>query len=179
MNTKRKLGALMLAGGLAMATWAYAQTAFKADGIIQSTQGGFKFPDGSIQTAAHSSSIEYYIETYFWLGNSDQFFCYFDVPAGKILRIESISGRHTGADQPAAYMLLEAAGPTHFLPTFSINLGTASYVFEAKPVGYAFDSNDYLNGADFQVSGYSAPSGSNFNTVNCSVSGRLYDAPGA
>jgi hypothetical protein len=37
---------------IASAAQAVAQTAISADGVVESTSGGFKFPDGSIQTAA-------------------------------------------------------------------------------------------------------------------------------
>lgn len=33
-----------------------AQTAFSADGVIESTSGGFKFPDGSVQTTAGATA---------------------------------------------------------------------------------------------------------------------------
>ena len=33
-----------------------AQTAITADGVVESTTGGFKFPDGSIQVSAFTSS---------------------------------------------------------------------------------------------------------------------------
>jgi len=48
-----------LAAGAALVVWLglavgplAAQTAIKADGVVESTAGGFKFPDGSIQAAA-------------------------------------------------------------------------------------------------------------------------------
>ena len=55
---------LGLAGALALGlAWVVvavlpleAQTAVSADGVVESTSGGFKFPDGTVQTSAASSS---------------------------------------------------------------------------------------------------------------------------
>ena len=44
---------LVAVGVLACAGWtvqAVAQSVISADGVIESTSGGFKFPDGSVQT---------------------------------------------------------------------------------------------------------------------------------
>lgn len=49
MKNKNKLGALVFLVGLMGVLLANAQSAFKADGLVESTAGGFKFPDGSVQ----------------------------------------------------------------------------------------------------------------------------------
>lgn len=47
------LGFVLLGAGVA--AMSLGQTAIKADGIVESTSGGFKFPDGSLQVAAANS----------------------------------------------------------------------------------------------------------------------------
>lgn len=49
MNNKNKLGALLCLVGFATVLLANAESAFKADGLVESTAGGFVFPDGSVQ----------------------------------------------------------------------------------------------------------------------------------
>lgn len=174
MNTKRKLGTLILVGGLALATWAFAQTAFKADGVIQSTQGGFKFPDGSIQNEAHSSSIEIYIQGRAWSGNDTFFYCSFDVPEGKLLMIEKVSGQHRGNEGhlSANHIGLASSLYEHghiIIPAFSDELSLVYHYESQNVVGYADSSG-------FEIVGVMPSSGSNVTFASCTVTGRLFDA---
>ena len=43
---------------VSFATQAVAQTSISADGMIESTTGGFKFPDGSVQLTAQGACAE-------------------------------------------------------------------------------------------------------------------------
>ena len=61
MNNKNKLGVLVSVVGLMSVVLAYAQSAFKADGLVESTAGGFKFPDGSVQKTSAVSGGPYVI----------------------------------------------------------------------------------------------------------------------
>ncbi len=61
MNYKNKLGVLVCLFGLMTVLPAHAQSAFKADGLVESTAGGFKFPDGSVQTTSAVSGGPYVI----------------------------------------------------------------------------------------------------------------------
>lgn len=184
MNTKRKLANLILVGGLAIATWAFAQTAFKADGIIESTQGGFKFPDQSVQTTAYSSPIEYYRQIDYWNGSEGAFRCYFDVPPGKILIIERVSGKHEGEGDhlDLNHMFVDrGVFIVYLLPTVSEGVSSNDFIFDAKTVEYMEDSNSVTDGQgsarDFSVVGIKRLLGTNFTYAECVVVGRLYDAP--
>lgn len=61
MNNKNKLGILVCLIGLMSVLLAHAQSAFKADGLVESTAGGFMFPDGSVQTTSAVSGGPYAI----------------------------------------------------------------------------------------------------------------------
>lgn len=52
MNAKRNSVDLFLLGVLFVAIGAHAQNAIKVDGVVETTDGGFKFPDGTIQSTA-------------------------------------------------------------------------------------------------------------------------------
>lgn len=168
MNTKRKLANLILVGGLAIATWAFAQTAFKADGIIESSHGGFKFPDNSVQTSAYNSSIEVYSQESNWFGENYVFNCNFSVPAGKLLVIERVSGygAYDGSgEQEIVYMHVVGLTTNWFIPGTVNNSG--GFVFDAQNVGYARDS--------FIL--YGESKGTPVSFADCFAFGRLYDAP--
>jgi hypothetical protein len=55
----------------AFAIHALGQTAFSGAGIIESTTGGFKFPDGSVQLSATTASPNYLGE-FCWLFGTDE-----------------------------------------------------------------------------------------------------------
>ena len=61
MNNKNKLGVLVCLVGLMSVMLAHAQSAFKADGLVESTAGGFKFPDGSVQKTSAIPGSSYAI----------------------------------------------------------------------------------------------------------------------
>ncbi len=61
MKNKNKIGVLLGLIGLMSVLLAQAQSAFTADGLVESTAGGFKFPDGSVQKTSAITGGPYVI----------------------------------------------------------------------------------------------------------------------
>lgn len=97
MNYKNELGFLLCIVGLMTVLPAKAQTAVSTDGIIESTAGGFMFPDGSVQTTSADTSDPFQRQLDFEINDgSTQGQIDLNVPVGKRLIIEHASSQVFG-----------------------------------------------------------------------------------
>lgn len=157
MNNKNKLGVLVCLIGLMTVLLANAQSAFKADGLVESTAGGFKFPDGSLQATAYANTESY---------NEDsvceevitltEYRCYFDVPPGKILEIEKVSGFSRSGNAQILFAqgtigpefeTLDLGRDSYLIPTtatFTFSGAGEVYFFEASGPVYLGSHDVYL-----------------------------------
>lgn len=107
---KRRMVRVVLTMALAAcAIQASAQIAVSGEGLIESTMGGFKFPDGTVQTSASASSSFEPVDMAGYQPNSGNYggSCIvplYEVPAGMRLVVELVSGVAYVSSAPADNM---------------------------------------------------------------------------
>lgn len=114
--------------------------------------------------------------------------CYFDVPAGKILQIEHVSGfTNSGNVLWVGLRTSSFPGPLHFQwlvptsgPAFAPDVPVTSVIYSASVQGYASDSNTETDGSgetrDFRINVETDGLEEGLQTA-CTVVGRLSAEP--
>jgi hypothetical protein len=105
-------------------------------------------------------------------------FCYFDVPAGKILRIERITGYARAGN--VNHLVVQAPIDGYFIPETNSD-GSACYFEEYGPI-YASDTNGQVDASgvqrDFRVIVFTdGSSTSGLTGTSAYVIGQLFDEP--
>ncbi len=109
--------------------------------------------------------------------------CYFDVPAGKILKIEKVSGVLRLGN--INYLILQSKvgdsvqATSHFIPTVTgPHGGSDNFIYEASGLAYAKDSDWITDGQgksrDFRVVINTNPGSTTGVVGRCSVIGQLF-----
>jgi hypothetical protein len=126
------------------------------------------------------SSVEYRQDEKFLSGlHSDgEGKCHFSVPAGKVLRIEKVTGQVFGPKLKYVTVANVSGKQIYLIPKI-LKVRDFERVYEADNAGYAVDTNAFINYGgqvrDIVVTLYlDEDDGGGYS---CSISGRLFDAP--
>lgn len=104
--------------------------------------------------------------------------CHFSVPAGKVLRIEKVTGQVFGPKLKYVTVANVSGKQIYLIPKI-LKVRDFERVYEADSAGYAVDTNAFINYGgqvrDIVVTLYlDEDDGGGYS---CSTSGRLFDAP--
>ena len=140
-------------------------------------KGGEENPVSLIVENAALTTVEPYLEEGVCLAIGPAGgFCLFEVPAGKILRIEKVSGfSGMGVAEIVQVQFQSSAEPG----SKRLNLIPRAHreFFEADNGGYATDANAFPDGtSDIRVE-VRADGSLGGSLLTCYISGRLFDAP--
>ncbi len=107
-------------------------------------------------------------------------YCFFDVPPGKILQIEKITGQFSGTTGAITFLTVRnepGGGEFTYLFPRSLKTGPANGIYEALNGGYAADTNWRDDGGSLRDIEVIVRFDSTAQSVICRLIGRLFDAP--